>query len=114
MDEASKGLFDFADDATDLGGESIVPDSANYTTYKLCETCWILCPVAYHTITFVVQTISGSYPVTVHESMVTSVHKRMEPRRSLLGASVDVTDALLPERQLLSSERRANDGVTHF
>ena len=32
-------------------------------------------------------------PVTVHESRVTSVQKRMEPRRSLLGASVDVTDA---------------------
>ena len=31
--------------------------------------------------------------VTVHESRVTSVQKRMEPRRSLLGASVDVTDA---------------------
>jgi hypothetical protein len=35
----------------------------------------------------------GNCPVTVHESMVTSVHKRMEPRRSLLGASVDVTEA---------------------
>jgi len=31
--------------------------------------------------------------VTVHESRVTSVQKRMEPRRSLLGASVDVTEA---------------------
>ena len=31
--------------------------------------------------------------VTVHESMMTSVQKRMEPRRSLLGASVVVTDA---------------------
>jgi len=31
--------------------------------------------------------------ITVHESRVTSVQKRMEPRRSLLGASVDVTDA---------------------
>ena len=31
--------------------------------------------------------------LTVHESRVTSVQKRMEPRRSLLGASVDVTDA---------------------
>ncbi len=31
--------------------------------------------------------------VTVHESMVTSVQNRMEPRKSLLGASVDVTDA---------------------
>ena len=30
---------------------------------------------------------------TVHESMVTSVQKRMEPRRSLLGASVDQSDA---------------------
>jgi len=35
----------------------------------------------------------GNCPVTVHESMVTSVHNRMEPRRSLLGASVDQTDA---------------------
>ena len=35
----------------------------------------------------------GNCPVTVHESMVTSVHKRMEPRRSPLGASVDVTEA---------------------
>ena len=35
----------------------------------------------------------GNCPVTVHESMVTSVQKRMEPRRSLLGASVDVTEA---------------------
>jgi hypothetical protein len=34
-----------------------------------------------------------SVDVTVHESMVTSVYKRMEPRRSLLGASVDQTDA---------------------
>ena len=31
--------------------------------------------------------------VTVHESMVTSVQKRMGPRRSLLGASVDPTEA---------------------
>ena len=31
--------------------------------------------------------------ITVHESRVTSVHKRMEPRRSLLGASVDQTEA---------------------
>ena len=31
--------------------------------------------------------------LTVHESRVTSVQKRMEPRRSLLGASVDVTGA---------------------
>ena len=30
---------------------------------------------------------------TVHESRVTSVQKRMEPRRSLLGASVDQTEA---------------------
>ena len=35
----------------------------------------------------------GNCPVTVHESMVTSVHRRMEPRRSLLGASVDQTEA---------------------
>ena len=35
----------------------------------------------------------GNCPVTVHESRVTSVQKRMEPRRSLLGASVDQTDA---------------------
>ena len=38
----------------------------------------------------------GNCPVTVHESRVTSVQKRMEPRRSLLGASVDVTDARNP------------------
>ena len=30
--------------------------------------------------------------LTVHESRVTSVQKRMEPRRSLLGALVDVTE----------------------
>ena len=40
--------------------------------------------------------IAGCHSVrflaTVHESMVTSVQKRMEPRRSLLGASVDVTE----------------------
>ncbi len=31
--------------------------------------------------------------VTVHESRVTSVQRRMEPRRSLLGTSVDPTEA---------------------
>ena len=35
--------------------------------------------------------------VTVHESRMTSVQKRMEPRRSLLGASVDHTDARWPD-----------------
>ena len=34
--------------------------------------------------------------LTVHESRVTSVQKRMEPRRSLLGASVDHTEAQDP------------------
>ena len=45
--------------------------------------------------------------VTVHESRVTSVQKRMEPRRSLLGASVDVTDGAT----LSLSSRR--DGWTY-
>jgi hypothetical protein len=44
-------------------------------------------------ICFLERVASLAGEVTVHESRVTSVQKRMEPRRSLLGASVDQTDA---------------------
>jgi len=48
---------------------------------------------------------------TVHESRVTSVQKRMEPRRSLLGASVDVTDARnVADRQPRPHVRRSESG----
>ena len=43
--------------------------------------------------------------VTVHESRVTSVQKRMEPRRSLLGASVDRTDANVRLSHLIKERR---------
>jgi hypothetical protein len=44
--------------------------------------------------------------VTVHESRVTSVQKRMEPRRYLPGASVDHTEA-----RRSTSSRRQNIGT---
>src|SRR5271166_3753005 len=49
--------------------------------------------------------------VTVHESRVTSVQKRMEPRRSLLGASVDVTDARKARWATLRPEVRDGCGI---
>ncbi len=52
---------------------------------------------------------------TVHESRVTSVQKRMEPRRYLPGASVDVTDArygqVLNEKQPTANQC---DGLFFF
>ena len=59
MDEADKGLCNFVNDATDLGGETVRPGSASGTTNKLSKISWILFTVAHHTITFVVQTIPG-------------------------------------------------------
>jgi hypothetical protein len=55
-------------------------------------------PRAYPSIPASSETLRHSRPVTVHESMVTSAQKRMEPRRYFSGASVDVTDARSPER----------------
>ena len=92
-DEACEGLFNFADDETDLGGETVlqvVLTTPRINSVKLAGYCsrWLIILLLLWYRLFL-----GSYSVTVHESRVTSVQKRMEPRRSLLGASVDVTDA---------------------
>ena len=50
----------------------------------------------------------GNCPVTVHESRVTSVQNRMEPRRSLLGASVDHTEV----RNSLACEGRIANAIS--